>query len=177
MWDQVYCPMPGSWGLVKVNLYCCLKEMPWTSVRQTFDVSVKVIPKSISVDGTTPRVSTLDKEEKQVRCVPALLSFSELQWYEQATVLSTTPLLPPCLATLDYTFKLCVWIISFFLITAWKTVLHINENSTCTGVFTQTWIVSLQPSCISFSSVLSWAASAAWQMILRTCQAWLKPKK
>lgn len=53
--------------------------MPWTSVRQTFDVSVKVIPKSTYVDGTTPRVSTLDKEEKKVRCVPALSPFSELQ--------------------------------------------------------------------------------------------------
>lgn len=45
---------------------------------QTFNVSVKVIPKSIHVDGTTPRVSTLDKEKK-ARCVPALPSFSELQ--------------------------------------------------------------------------------------------------
>lgn len=42
-------------------------------------MSVKVIPKRIYVDGTTLRVSTLDKEEKKVRCVPALLSFSELQ--------------------------------------------------------------------------------------------------
>lgn len=53
--------------------------MPWTSVRQTLDVSVKVIPKRIYVDGTTTRVSKLDKEEKKVRCVPAFPSFSELQ--------------------------------------------------------------------------------------------------
>jgi hypothetical protein len=77
--------------------------MPWASVRQTLDVSVKAVPKRIYVDGTTPRVQTLEwikgrgKSEECQQC-PLSLSFSDVS--KQLGV-STSPLLPPCLAMMD----------------------------------------------------------------------------